>query len=143
MSYKDLVYPLLAAFCYSTNPILVKIGLRISNEPLLGASIGMVASIVVYLVYFFLTGQGRSLLAVPQRVGWYFSLAGIGSTLGMFTFFAALEHIPAAVVAPLVSTAPLVTLALSHVALKDTERITLADGMSTVLIVLGVILLVS
>lgn len=143
MSYKDLVYPLLAALCYSTNPILVKMGLRISNEPLLGASIGMVASTAVYVVYFFLTDQGRSLLAVPRRAGWYFSLAGIGSTLGVFTFFAALEHAPAAIVAPLTAIAPLVTLALSHFTLKEMERVTLADGISTVLVVLGVILLVS
>ena len=66
MSYKDLVYPLLAALCYSTNPILVKMGLRISNEPLLGASIGILASTVVYMVYFLLSGQVRSLLAAPN-----------------------------------------------------------------------------
>ena len=143
MSYQDLIYPLLAALCYSTNPILVKMGLRISNEPLLGASIGMIASTVVYMVYFFLTGQVRSLLAMPPRIAWYFILAGIGSTLGMFAFFAALEYAPAAVVAPLTSTAPLVTLTLSHFALKEMERVTLVDGISTALIVLGVILLVS
>lgn len=143
MSPKDLLYPLLAALCYSTNPILVKMGLRISNEPMLGASIGMVTSTVVYMVYFFLTGQVRSLLAVSPRIAWYFILAGLGSTLGMFAFFAALEQAPAAVVAPLTSTAPLVTLALSHFALKEMEHVTLADGISTALVVLGVILLVS
>jgi uncharacterized membrane protein len=143
MNYKDLIYPLLAALCYSTNPVLIKIGLGVSNEPLLGACIGMLASTVVYAVYFSLTGQVRSLLTVSWRVGWYFGLAGIGSTLGMFTFFASLEHIPASVVSPLVSTAPLVTLTLSHLALKDVERVTLTDGFGTALIVLGVILLVS
>ena len=53
MNLKDAIYPLLAAVCYSTNPILAKLGLRISNEPLLGACIGMLASAVVYSVYFF------------------------------------------------------------------------------------------
>ncbi len=41
MSVRDVVFPLLAALCYSTNPILIKLGLRISNEPLLGAAIGL------------------------------------------------------------------------------------------------------
>jgi len=143
MSLKDLLYPLLASLCYSTNPILVKLGLRISNEPLLGASIGMVASTVVYAVYFLLTGQGRDLVIVPRWVGWYFAVAGIFSTLGMFSFFAAHQYIPASVVAPLISAAPLVTLTLSHFALKGMERVTLADALGTVLIVAGVILLLS
>ena len=141
MSLKDLLYPLLAALCYSTNPILVKMGLRISNEPLLGASIGMVASTVVYVVYFLLTGRMRALFALPRWVGWYFALAGICSTLGVFSFFAALQQVPAAIVAPLTSAAPLITLTLSHFLLKEMERITLVDVLGTVLIVLGVILL--
>lgn len=143
MRLLDFVYPLLAALCYSTNPILVKLGLAVSNEPLLGACIGMIASTSVYLTYCLLTGQMRDVLAVPRWVGWYFALAGISSTLGLFTFFAALELAPAAIVAPLVSAAPLVTLTLSHFALQGLERITQADAVGTVLIVLGVVLLVS
>ncbi len=143
MNLKDLLYPLLAALCYSTNPILIKFGLRISNEPLLGACIGMVASTIVYVVYFFVTGQARDLLAVPRWVGWYFALAGVCSTLGMFAFFAAHQYIPAAVVAPLTAAAPLVTLTLSHFTLKGIEHITSADVFGTVLIVSGIILLLS
>jgi len=143
MSFKDLLYPLLAALCYSTNPILIKLGLRISNEPLLGACIGMVASTVVYVLYFLLTGQGRDLFAVPRWVGWSFALAGICSTLGVFSFFAALQYVPAAVVAPLTSATPLVTLILSHFTLKGVEHVARADVLGTVLIVLGVVLLLS
>ena len=143
MKLQDLLYPLLAALCYSTNPVLVKLGLRISNEPLLGAGIGMMASTVVYVTYFCLTGQIRDLVTIPRWVGWYFVLAGLFSTLGVFSFFAALQHVPAAVVAPLTAAAPLVTLTLSHFLLKEMERVTRADMMGTVFIVLGVVLLVS
>jgi uncharacterized membrane protein len=143
MKPQDMIYPLLAALCYSTNPVLVKMGLRISDEPVLGAGIGMVASTVVYVAYFCLTGQMRGLFAIPPWVGWYFALAGLFSTLGVLSFFAALQHIPAAVVAPLTSAAPLVTLTLSHFLLKEVERITRADVAGTVLIVMGVVLLVS
>ena len=121
--------------------VLVKLGLRISNEPLLGASIGMTTSTVVYITYFLLTGQLRHLFAVPRWVGWYFALAGLCSTLGVFSFFAALQYIPAAVVAPLTAAAPLVTLVLSHFLLKDMERITTVDVCGTILIVIGVVLL--
>jgi transporter family protein len=143
MNLKDLLYPLLASLCYSTNPILIKLGLQISNEPLLGATIGMLASTVVYGVYFLLSGQLRDLRTVPRWAGWYFALAGISSTLGVFSFFAAHQYIPAAVVAPLTATAPLVTLVLSYFLLHGVERITRADVGGTLLIVFGVIILVS
>src|SRR4029077_11267506 len=96
---------------------------------------------IVYLVYFLGAGRGRELFAVPQWVGWYFAISGLCSTLGVFSFFAALQHIPAAVVAPLTAAAPLVTLTLSHFLLKEMERITSADVFGTMLIVLGVVLL--
>ena len=142
MNRKDLFYPLLAALCYSTNPIMVKLGLRSSNEPLLGAAIGMTASTVVYLVYFLGAGRTRELFAVPQWVSWYFAASGLCSTLGVMSFFASLQYLPAAVVAPLTAAAPLVTLTLSYFLLKEVERITTADISGTALIVLGVVLLV-
>ncbi len=142
MNSKDLFYPLLAAICYSTNPIMVKLGLRSSNEPLLGAAIGMTASTVVYLVYFLGAGRTRELFAVPQWVGWYFAASGICPTLGIMSFFASLQYIPASVVAPLTGAAPLVTLALSHFLLKEVERVTFYDIVGTMLIVVGVVVLV-
>jgi len=142
MNAKDLLYPLLAALCYSTNPVMVKLGLRSSNEPLLGAAIGMTASTVAYLIYFLGAGRMRELFAIPQWVGWYFAASGLCSTLGVFSFFASLQYIPASVVAPLTAAAPLVTLTLSHFWLKEMERITFYDVAGTTLIVLGVVLLV-
>src|SRR5262245_41268209 len=94
MNFKDLFYLLLAALCYSTNPILIKFGLRVSNEPLLGACIGMSASTIAYISYFLLTNQTRDLFDMPRWVGWYFALAGLCSTLGVFTFFAAHNTYP-------------------------------------------------
>jgi drug/metabolite transporter (DMT)-like permease len=141
MNFKDLLYPLLAALCYSTNPVMVKLGLQSSNEPLLGAAIGMTASTIVYLVYFLGAGRGRELFAMPRWVGWYFAASGLCSTLGVMSFFASLQYIPAAVVAPLTAAAPLVTLTLSYFLLKEMERVTTLDIAGTVLIVLGVVLL--
>jgi drug/metabolite transporter (DMT)-like permease len=142
MNSKDLLYPLLAALCYSTNPVMVKLGLQSSNEPLLGAAIGMTASTIVYLIYFIGAGRMRELVAMPQWVGWCFAASGLCSTLGVMSFFASLQYIPASVVAPLTGAAPLVTIALSHFWLREMERVTFYDMVGTVLIVLGVILLV-
>lgn len=139
MNLRDAVYPLLAAVCYSTNPILAKLGLRISNEPILGACIGMVASALVYIAYFFGSGQSRRLWSMPRAAGWYFGLA---TTVAIFTMFGALQYLPAAVVAPLSSAAPLFTLVLSQLVLHDIERVTRSDVIGTLLIVAGVVVLV-
>ena len=85
MKTKDALYPLLAALCYGTNPILAKLGLHLSNEPLLGACIGIVASTIVYTTYFFLSGQGQDFVVLPRQAGWYFGLAGMVSTLERLT----------------------------------------------------------
>jgi len=143
MKTKDVLYPLLAALCYGTNPILAKLGLQLSNEPLLGACIGIVASAIVYAAYFFLSGQGHYLVALPRQAGWYFGLAGMVSTFAIFSLFFALERLPASIVAPFISTVPLVTLILSYLILHDVGRVTRADVVGTILIVAGVVVLVS
>ena len=56
--------------------------------------------------------------------------------------FGALQYLPAAVVAPLSSAAPLFTLVLSQLALHDIERVTRSDVIGTLLIVAGVVVLV-
>ena len=143
MRTSTLLYPFLAAFCYGMNPILAKLGLQSSNEPVFGACIGILAGVVVYAAYFFASGQAGQLFSLPRRAGVYFGLAGLASTLAIFSLFFALEYLPAVVVAPLTSVVPLVTLVLSHLVLHDSERITKADVAGTIFIVGGIALLVS
>jgi len=138
----DILSPLLAALCYGTNPILVKKGLQISNEPILGASIGMVIGSISYLLYFCATEQIRDLLTINRKSFFFFSLAGISQSFAIFSFYLALRSQTAAVVAPLTATGPLITLLLSHFLLKEAERVTWRDGVGTVFIVLGVILII-
>ena len=143
MRTSHILYPFLAAFCYGMNPILAKLGLQSSNEPLLGACIGILAGVVGYAAYFFASGQAGQLFSLPRRAGVYFGLAGLASTLAIFSLFFALEYLPAVVVAPFTSAVPLVTLVLSHLVLHDSERITKADVAGTIFIVGGIALLVS
>ena len=143
MRPSGILYPFLAACCYGINPIVAKLGLQSSNEPLLGACIGIVAGALVYAAYFFASGQGTRLFPLPPQAGLYFGLAGLASTLAIFSLFFALEYLPAVVAAPLTSIVPLVTLILSHLVLHDIERITKADVGGTVFIVAGIALLVS
>ena len=92
---------------------------------------------------FLRRGQVGQLFSLPRRAGVYFGLAGLASTLAIFSLFFALEYLPAVVVAPFTSVVPLVTLVLSHLVLHDSERITKADVAGTIFIVGGIALLVS
>ena len=87
MRPSHILYPFLAAFCYGMNPILAKLGLQSSNEPVFGACIGIIAGVVVYTAYFFASGQAGQLFSLPRRAGVYFGLAGLASTLAIFSLF--------------------------------------------------------
>ena len=41
-----IIYPFLAACFYGAHPIMAKLGLQLSNEPLFGACIGIVTGVV-------------------------------------------------------------------------------------------------
>lgn len=65
---KELSIPLLAAFFYGVKPIFAKAGLRLSNEPLLGAAIGILTSLVVHTVFFCnFAGDRSPAKVIPQR----------------------------------------------------------------------------
>lgn len=82
-------------------------------------------------------------MALSRQAGWYFGLAGMVSTLAIFSLFFARERLPASIVAPFISIVPLVTLILSYLILHDVGRVTRADVVGTILVVAGVAVVVS
>lgn len=139
---KELSIPLLAAFFYGVKPIFAKAGLRLSNEPLLGAAIGILTSLVVHTVFFAISPEAAPRRRSSLRGLVFFCAAGLLSTLAIFCLFLAMRSLPALIVAPLTATVPLVTLGLSYIVLRDVETLTKSDVLGTLLIVAGVILLI-
>lgn len=122
---------------------LAKFGLQFSDEPVLGACIGILTSVGVYVAYFLGRGQASALFHIPYRAGWYFGAAGLASSLAIHAIFLALASLHASRVAPVTAAVPLVTLLLSRLVLHDREHVTWTDAACTVFIVGGVVLVVS
>jgi drug/metabolite transporter (DMT)-like permease len=79
------------------------------------------------------------------RIGWrgapWFALVGLCNGFGAFGMYEAIKYIPVAVVASIVATYPLFTLALGAMFLRS-ERITAPRVAGVALTVGGVVLLV-
>lgn len=133
-----LLFPLGAAVLRATAHVLAKSALELVQSPLLGGLVGYTVSFTIGVTLFTLR---------PPETGWHvprpalrwFSCAGFCNGMGILSLYAALDHGPVVLVAPITAAAPLFTLVLSwlffHV--EVINRRTLAGVL---LIVPGVLL---
>lgn len=136
---KGLVFPLLGSLTLAFSYIARKHALNIFNEPLLGGAIGYSLSLLLYIVVLisFRTTQNPMFLRKNFRLFWK---AGACSSVGWILGFYALSHERVSIVTPLIQTQPLFVLILTHLYLKELEHISLELIISTLLIVIGVML---
>jgi drug/metabolite transporter (DMT)-like permease len=136
-----LLLPLAAAFVRGVVPPIVKIGLEVWPSPLWACLIGYVMSSLVLLAVQRVR-QGAFLVDAPAS-GWlWFGITGICNGLATLSMFAAVRHGPITLVAPIVATFPLVTVALSTLMLKHIQITPRIIG-GTVLTVAGVALVLA
>jgi uncharacterized membrane protein len=98
--------------------------------------IAYTTSTVVVALILLLRGD-----AIPARraLGW-FAASGLMNGVGLVAMYKAFQHGEVSVVAPIVATAPLVTLGV-HVVLMRAERVTARLFTGMVLTALGVVLI--
>ncbi|HXI08601.1 MAG: EamA family transporter [Bradyrhizobium sp.] len=136
-----LLLPLAAAFVRGVVPPIVKIGLDVWPSPLWACLIGYVMSSLVLLAVQ--RARKGSFIAQAPRSGWiWFGITGISNGLATLTMFSAVRHGPITLVAPLVATFPLVTVALSRLMLSHIQITPRIVG-GTVLTVAGVALVLA
>lgn len=136
---KGLVFPLLAGLAIAFSVTARKYGLNIYNEPLFGVAIGYASSLLLLLLLSIFS---------PNKVGSKFSgrdfqlfwKGGVGLSLAWVLSFYALSHERLSVVAPLMQTEPLFVLFFVYIYLRELEKISLKLVISTLLIVMGVML---
>ncbi len=136
---KGLVFPLLAGLAVAFSVTARKYGLNIYNEPLFGVAIGYASSLLLLLLLSIFS---------PNKVGSKFSgrdfqlfwKGGVGLSLAWVLSFYALSHERLSVVAPLMQTEPLFVLFFVYIYLRELEKISLKLVISTLLIVMGVML---
>ena len=134
-------FALVAAALYAGSSVIAKKAMAEENiPPVVFTSFSLLmGSVLVFLLfhrgYKFRTG-------IPRKYYGFFLAAGITSGCAVTLLTLAVARAPIAVVTPLASLNPLVTLALTHLFLQQLERVTPRVVLGTLFAVSGVILVI-
>lgn len=138
----DLLYPIFGALTYGTVQIIRKLGTGLVAEPTIGAAVNLTTSFVLVTGGLAVTGRLRT-LAASRRDLLTFSVAGVVSSIGLASLYAAISIGKVTVVTPIFNTSPLFVLVLSGIFARSDEVFSKRVGLGTVTIVAGVALLVT
>jgi drug/metabolite transporter (DMT)-like permease len=138
----DLIYPVIAAVAFGISSNLRKLGLMITNYPLMAAALTAGAAFVFAVLLLQTRGGVRALRLSRANAGWFFA-GGIANTAATLSVFYALSHGEVVVVEPLVSSNPVISLVLSALFLKDLETITPRVVLGALCTVAGTVLVVT
>ncbi len=126
-----VVLGILTAVFVVLSSAMVKLGLGIYDDPLLGSSIS-------YLSAFAFSSLIFSLRKEEPVLSPYFVLAGILVGVGHLLRYYALSVYPLSVVEPVISVYPVFTMALSYVLIRDMEPFDFRTVLGCLLVILGV-----
>ncbi len=136
---RDLVVPLASATFYGASSITRKAALNILPDPVLGAVIGAMTSLIAYASFLLLKQKNRVLM-----VKWYdakfFMVNGLVLTLAWLSMLTALSTGKVSVVTALGGTSPLFAVLLSAILVK-TDDLDIRIGFGCLAIVLGAIVI--
>ena len=140
VSWRGLVLPLAAAFCFGVEPIFAKMGMAAGTPPLVGLAVKTIAATVVFMAYLRARNAlPTSSLLASTSVRWY-AAAGVANTAFLLVYYAALSIAPVALVVPLTQTSLLFVVVLSVVFLQHLERVTPRLVVATVFVLVGTVL---
>ena len=126
-----------AAFCYGSVTLVARKIVTEFAPPMVGTAFSMLFGTIILglLVH---RHAFEDLPRTPRRGLLMVGLAGLASTFGVSFWFLALNESRVVVVAPLVGTSPLLSIALTHFFLKRLERVTWRTVFGGLLVVFGV-----
>ncbi len=139
--YRYILYPLTAAMCFGFSVFLRKVGLRIIDSPMLGATVTSATSWFFFSLFMVGSGHMKGIGHINKQSFLYFLLAGGFSCATWIAYFHALNIGRVSIVGPISGCYSLITLLLSGAFLRGTERITLRIALATFLVVGGVVTL--
>ena len=134
-----LLLPLGAALLRGVVPPVIKIGLEIWPSPIGAGLTGYIFSSITVLVVERIR-NGHFIVRAPLSGRLWFAVTGLCNGVGTMLLYAAVGAGPVTLVAPLIATYPLVTVALSALVLTNV-RITARLVAGTAFAVGGVILI--
>ncbi len=135
---KDLLIPLVAAMFGGVSMATTKIALGGLADPIVGATLALIAALGVVFGYVVGTRQIRKINFAKKEMI-FPALSGCTMAAGFFFNFRALQEGDVAIVASVFSTFPLFGVFLSHFLLK--EQITSRTWLAAAIIVAGIIVI--
>jgi uncharacterized membrane protein len=139
--YRDLLYPITASIFYGVSVFIRKLGLNVVNSAILGATVTSGTSWCIFAILLATSGNAKRLFQVEKQSLAYFFMSGGTTCIAWLSLFYALSIGRVVIVSPVASSYSLVTLFLSYVLLRNTERISLKIIVAAILIIGGVVLL--
>ena len=138
----ELAFPVGAAGAFALGNVARRYGLTRTDVPLFeGIAVNALGGLLVLLAYVAAT-RGRAVLRAPRAAYAWFVLMGSTTALALLSLFFALARERAAIVDSITATAPLLTLLLTLVVLRDVERVTTRVVAGAALVVAGAVLIV-
>lgn len=130
------LFPILSALTFGVSVNLRQLGLHLYPHALAGAAITITSGMLCLVGVSLLRSHGRDLVG-DRRSLLHFSGAGVFSMVAVYANFKSLQLGNIIVVTTLMNTAPLFSMVLSLLLLRDSEFITLRVVAATCLVVLG------
>ncbi len=141
--WRGSLFGVAAALCWATSPIFTREGLKGLPSPLLGVTIGMMASVAAYGLPLFLRHTRRGAMAASTEALIFKIVAGILVGLSTWARWIALDLTAVATVLALsLVSVPLVIVFSPLVSGKQEEQVTAALWVGAALIVGGALLLI-
>jgi uncharacterized membrane protein len=142
VTWQNSLFGLGTAICFALSAIFIRNGLEGLPSPLLGVSVGMITTAVVYGVVLIFRRKQIQQGPIP-REAWLFQVAG-GAIVGLATWarWIALDMAPVAVVMALGRTnVPVVIFLAPLLVGRQAERVTARVWLGAALIVAGAVIL--
>jgi len=142
-NWRDSIYGLSVALCFSISPIFIRAGQEELPSPLLAVTVGMGVSAIAYGVLLLFRRERLNLESVPNGLLLYQLMAGVMVGISTWMRWIALDLAPVAVVLALgrLNVPVVILLSLVLVGQKQ-ERVTVRVWLGAGLIVLGSLMLI-
>ena len=141
--WRGSLFGLAAGLCWATSPIFTREGLKGLPSPLLGVTIGMIASVVAYGFPLAVRRRQQGVLASSNEALQFKIAAGVLVGLSTWARWVALDLAPVApVLALTLVSVPVVILLSPIVSGKQQEHVTVVLWMGAALIVGGALVLI-
>ncbi len=136
-----LWFPIAASVLAGASQVVRKFGMAAVPHPFLAAAVTATSSLIISVLVMWYVEKTQETWKINRHCVWWFLAAGITVSFAMTSIYHALDLGKVSVVIPLSSTAPLFSLILTALFLRNVERVTLRIAISTMLIVSGVALI--